>query len=230
MTNKKAIVVTGSNRGIGKEICRQLAQLGHTVIATGRNKEAVTEAVSKFEGDIKAYTLDVSNPDSILNFAQQLAKDVNHIDSLINNAAIMGNDPISRFNLPELESGLTTNFYGPVKLTGALFSLLEKSSDARVVNISSGMGELASMQQGGYGAYRMSKWALNGFTMLLAADLRSKPNIKVVAMCPGWVKTDMGGAGASRSVEQGADTAIWLSTDGVIKTGTFYRDRKPVPW
>jgi NAD(P)-dependent dehydrogenase (short-subunit alcohol dehydrogenase family) len=110
-----------------------------------------------------------------------------------------------------------------------IFCLLKKSADARIINLSSGMGELDSLRTGGYGAYRLSKTSLNAFTILLAFELE-RDSIKVFAMCPGWVQTDMGGKGATRPVEKGAETAVWLTTDNQPATGKFYRDKKVIDW
>jgi NAD(P)-dependent dehydrogenase (short-subunit alcohol dehydrogenase family) len=107
--------------------------------------------------------------------------------------------------------------------------LLKKSADARIINLSSGMGELESLRSGGHGAYRLSKTSLNAFTILLASELQYS-KIKVFAMCPGWVKTDMGGKKATRPVEKGAETAVWLATDDQPVTGKFYRDKKVIDW
>jgi NAD(P)-dependent dehydrogenase (short-subunit alcohol dehydrogenase family) len=139
----------------------------------------------------------------------------------------MGEKNMLKFDLEEMRNVLETNFWGAVTLTKHLFPLLKKSDDARIINVSSGMGEMSGMQSGGYAAYRMSKWMLNGFTMLLDGEL-GRNKIKVYSMCPGWVRTDMGGVGATRSVEQGADTATWLATGENIPPGRFYRDRQEV--
>ena len=129
--------------------------------------------------------------------------------------------------MEEVQEVLETNVYGAWKLTQAMLPLLKKSKDGRVVNMSSQMGALDSLQ-GGYAPYRMSKTFLNGLTILLANELKGQ--VTVNAMCPGWVRTAMGGPGAHRSVEEGADTAIWLATADKIPNGKFIRDRKVMPW
>jgi len=136
---------------------------------------------------------------------------------------------MSSFELTETADAMKTNFMGPVRTSKYFMPLLKKSADARIINLSSGMGELSSLQSGGYGAYRLSKTSLNAFTILLASELQQE-GIKVFALCPGWVQTDMGGKGATRSVEKGAETAVWLATDKQSLNGKFYRDKKVIDW
>lgn len=140
----------------------------------------------------------------------------------------MGNASMCSFDLSEINDAMNTNFMGPIRMSKFLLPLLKKSDDARIINLSSGMGELSSLRSGGYGAYRLSKTSLNAFTILLASELESA--VKVFAMCPGWVQTDMGGKGAPRTVAQGAETAVWLATDSKPVTGKFYRDKKVIDW
>ena len=149
---------------------------------------------------------------------------------LINNAGIFQDGNHTLETLPEevFDRTLQTNFIGPVKLTRALLPLIRKGSDARVINISSGLGAMNEMS-GGYGSYRLSKAALNAATQVYAAELMSD-GIKVNSMCPGWVKTDMGGAGASREVAHGAETAVWLATATDIPNGKFLRDKQVIEW
>lgn len=149
------------------------------------------------------------------------------LDVLINNAGIIGNRPAAAFDLEQVHEVMDTNLYGTIHLTRAMWPLLLKSADARVINISSGMGSLGDQSKGDYAAYRMSKWALNGWTLLLAGD--APEAVSVNAMCPGWVKTDMGGLGAERPVE-GAETAVWLATEKDIPSGKFWRDKAVIPW
>ena len=225
----KIAVVTGANRGIGKEIARQLHEKEFIVIAGSRNVDKGLKAISDLNIDAEVSQLDINDEQSIVEFAGHMKKDYGRVDVLVNNAAIMGDKNMLDFDLVQMRQVLETNFWGAVTLTKYLFPLLKKSDDARLINVSSGMGDIGGMQSGGYAAYRMSKWMLNGFTMLLAGEL-GKNKIKVYSMCPGWVRTDMGGAGASRSVEQGADTAVWLATAENIPSGKFYRDRGEVKY
>jgi NAD(P)-dependent dehydrogenase (short-subunit alcohol dehydrogenase family) len=152
------------------------------------------------------------------------------LDVLINNAGIIakGEAPALKVGLPVIRTTLETNMLGPLHLAQSLVPLLRHGTSARIVNMSSGMGELGD-NSGGHAAYRISKTALNAVSAILAAELRG--TIAVNSMCPGWVKTDMGGAGADRDVAEGADTAVWLALDAPDKlTGKFVRDRKVIPW
>lgn len=233
--NKKTAVVTGANKGIGFEISRQLGRKGFHVIMTGRNEallKAAAEKLSKEKLDVRTETLDVSSPESILKFKAFIEKEYGAIDVLINNAAIfVDRDPgasVLTADVENIQKTLETNVYGPLLLSQSLALNLAKKK-GRIINLSSGMGQLKDMQ-GDYPAYRISKTALNALTRMLASEL-AKSNVAVFSMCPGWVKTDMGGPNAERTPEQGADTAVWLATEAPFSlTGGFYRDRKSIPW
>ncbi|MBX7204013.1 MAG: SDR family NAD(P)-dependent oxidoreductase [Bacteroidia bacterium] len=175
-----------------------------------------------------ACQLNVSDPSSCDRFYNLLAEKFTSVDVLVNNAGIIGNKPATAFDMGQMQAVLNVNLLGAMYVTKALWPLLEKSKDARIINISSGMGSLQEVQSGGYTAYRLSKWSLNGYTMLLAAD--APAHIKVNCICPGWVQTDMGGPNAPRTVQQGADTAVWLASEKNIPTGKFFRDRKEINW
>ncbi len=234
MTGKLA-VVTGANRGIGFEIARQLGRGGMQVVLAARDEAKGQLAVSRLrrEGlDVNCLRLDVADPAAVQRLAGVLARDFGGVDVLVNNAGIMIDPKGSRVLDSKLETWratLETNFFGPLMLSQALVPLMLARGGGRIVNLSSGMGQLADMGPGSP-AYRVSKAALNALTRTLAAELKGK-NVLVNAMCPGWVRTDMGGPEATRSVEQGADTAVWLATlpdDG--PSGGFFRDRQPIPW
>ncbi len=226
---QQVVLITGTNRGIGLGIGKGIAALGWQVIATARTQAKAEEAARILGHGSLGIALDVTSEDSVREAADQVAKRFDHLDVLINNAGVMGNHAMQEFDLPQVSSVMDSNFMGPIRTSKYFLPMLRKSLDARIINVSSGMGELASLESGGYGAYRLSKTSLNAFTILLAAELRST-SVKVMAMCPGWVKTDMGGVGASRSIEQGAETAIWLSTAEPVKSGKFYRDKKIIAW
>lgn len=221
----KTAVVTGANRGIGKEIARQLVNKGWRVIATTRHLQQTNDT---HIGNLIPFQLDITNEKACEELALYLTQNFGQVDALVNNAAIMGNKKTTDFDLAQMHEVIQTNLFGLMNMTKALWPLLNKSEDARIINLSSGMGSLADMKMGGYAAYRLSKWSVNGYTLLLSAD--APPHIKVNSMCPGWVQTDMGGAGAPRTVEQGADTAVWLATEKNIPTGKFFRDRKEINW
>jgi NAD(P)-dependent dehydrogenase (short-subunit alcohol dehydrogenase family) len=220
----RVALVSGSSRGIGAEIARELAvDHGFLVYAGARNPEDVAE-----QDGIAPVRLEVIDQASVDAARDRIASEVGRLDSLVNNAGIYG-DPVGAadYDLDRAHEVLEVNTFGPWRLIEAFLPLLRESDVPRIVNVSSGAGQLSDMN-GGRAAYRLSKAALNALTRTLASDERW---VKVNTMCPGWVRTDMGGAAAPRSPEQGADTAVWLATlphDG--PSGGFFRDRKPIPW
>jgi NAD(P)-dependent dehydrogenase (short-subunit alcohol dehydrogenase family) len=224
-------VVTGANRGIGREIARQLAQRGDLhVVLTARDEKKGRAAAKELGVDF--LQLDVAAGRSVDAFAKLVGKSYGRCDVLVNNAGILADPRGSRVLDSKAETyreTLDTNVLGPLMLAQALVPLMKKHRYGRIVNVSSAMGQLSDMGTGSP-AYRISKTALNALTLILAADL-SGSGILVNSMSPGWVRTDMGGSGAPRSVEEGADTAVWLATlpeNG--PTGGFFKDRKPIPW
>lgn len=228
MDNQKIAVVSGANRGIGKEIVQQLVAINYKVIALARKPESLSDISSEIDGLIITYKVDISSDASCENFGIYLKKNFEKIDVLINNAGIMGSKSMSEFDLEQISHVLNTNLFGAIRLTKAVFPLLKKSNDARIINVSSEMGALKSLS-GSHAAYRLSKWALNGFTVMLASEVGAS-RIKVNAMCPGWCKTDMGGFGAPRTASQGAETAVWLATSDSVGTGKFYSNKHEISW
>jgi NAD(P)-dependent dehydrogenase (short-subunit alcohol dehydrogenase family) len=228
------ILVTGGNRGIGLEICRQLATRGARVLMGARDAakgERARASLGPMAERIRVEPLATDDAQSIAACAARLAKDPGRLDGLINNAAIYDKGDAGAPTLPlaVLTRTFATNLHGPLLLIQALLPLLKAAGGARVVNLSSGMGQLSGMGPGS-AAYRLSKTALNGLTATMASELASA-RIAVNAVCPGWVKTDMGGAGATREVAQGADTPVWLALDAdPALTGRFWRDRAEIPW
>jgi NAD(P)-dependent dehydrogenase (short-subunit alcohol dehydrogenase family) len=231
--NEIIAVVTGANRGIGLEVTRQLAERGVKMVLTARKREAGQEAVAKLDRlGLKAdsFTLDVTDAKGIAALRDYLVKSFGRLDVLINNAGILLDEDGSglEVKLATVRATLETNTLAPLHLAQVLTPLLQRSTAGRIVNMSSGMGALSEME-GGYAAYRISKAALNAVTGVLAAELRGA--VAVNSMCPGWVRTDMGGPNAQRDVAQGADTAVWLALDAPQDlTGKFLRDRKVIPW
>ncbi|MEV5789999.1 SDR family NAD(P)-dependent oxidoreductase [Streptomyces sp. NPDC059980] len=220
-------LVTGANRGIGREVARRLAAEGHTVYLTARSAKGAADAAAAIGGrDVRPLRLDVTSDDDVT----AAARDIGALDVLINNAAITY-DTWQRAvsaDLDVVREAAETNLYGPWRLTRALLPQLRASAHPRVVNVSSEAASLTSMG-GGTPAYAASKVALNALTRMFAAELRSD-GILVNAVCPGWVATDMGGAGG-RPVEEGAASVLWAATlpdDG--PTGGFFRDGRPLPW
>lgn len=236
MTTRVALV-TGGNRGIGLEICRQLAKLGLDVVMTSRRLSAGEEARAKL-GDlgknITVVECDVTSQESIERCVLGVIQKKGRIDVLVNNAGILIDSKSNERSFFEasvatVSKTLETNTFGPMLMMQAVIPHMKKNKYGRVVNMSSGMGQLSEMN-GGFVGYRMSKAGLNVLTRIVADELGSEP-ILVNSMCPGWVKTDMGGEGATLGVEEGADTAIWLATlpDNGPRGG-FFRARKPIPW
>jgi len=233
--DRKVAVVTGANRGIGFEICRQLAAAGVRVVMTSRDLikgRVAARALQQQGSDVVFHQLDVTDPASVRVLAAYVVREFGAADVLINNAGVLLDPRGSRtldLRATTLRRTLDANLIGPLLLCQALVPLMRKRNYGRVVNLSSGLGQLSDMGSG-TPAYRISKTALNGLTAMLAADV-SGDNILVNAVSPGWVKTDMGGPEAPRSVAEGADTAVWLAQlpDGG-PSGCLFRDRKPIAW
>lgn len=233
---RRVAVVTGANRGIGLEICRQLSRRDELrVVLTSRNESkgrAAVEALRAEGLDVDYRQLDVTGEHAAKVLAHDLTESYGRCDVLVNNAGVMLDPRGSRIldsKLATYRETLETNFFGPLRLIQALVPLMKKGGYGRIVNISSGQGQLSDMGTG-TPAYRVSKTALNALTRTCAAELTGS-GIFINSMCPGWVRTDMGGAAAPRALPQGADTAVWLATlPKHGSSGGFFRDRKPIPW
>jgi NAD(P)-dependent dehydrogenase (short-subunit alcohol dehydrogenase family) len=224
-------LVTGANKGIGLEVVRQLAAREWRVFLTGRSLPSVRKAASSLGSLVTAVPLDITSRISIEAAYSVTSHTVNHLDVLINNAGILDQDEGSIFDLPakRLRRMFETNTIGALLVTQTFLPLLRKSPSGRIINVSSGAGQLSDTGTWAP-AYSISKTALNGVTAQFAAALANS-NIAVNSVCPGWVKTDMGGREAPRSVEEGADTIVWLAIEAPQSmTGLFIRDRKPIPW
>jgi NAD(P)-dependent dehydrogenase (short-subunit alcohol dehydrogenase family) len=222
----RVALVTGANRGIGLEVCRQLAQRGYAVMLGARDPAKGARAARQVGGDITAVALDVADPESV----RVAAAGLDRLDVLVNNAAILY-DTWQRgvdADLDQVREALDVNLLGAWRVTQAVLPLLRRSPAGRIVNVSSGAGALHDMG-GGTPAYRTSKAALNALTRVLAAELRAD-GILVNAVCPGWVATDMGGPGG-RPVADGAAGIVWAATlpdDG--PTSGFFRDGRTIDW
>jgi NAD(P)-dependent dehydrogenase (short-subunit alcohol dehydrogenase family) len=232
---RKIALVTGGNRGLGYETCRQLAELGLKVLLGARDlskgKSAANQLNEKEGLDVMFYQLDVSDQDSISNVIKEVDKEFGRLDVLVNNAAILYDTWQNAVNadLEVVNDALRTNLFGPWKLSQVFIPMMKSNRYGRIVNVSS---LAASLQYTNYGrtpAYNISKAALNMLTRKLAAELVNT-GILVNSVDPGWVATDMGGQGG-RPVQEGAKGIVWAATlpdDG--PSGGFFCDGKPVPW
>ena len=233
-TEARVVLVTGGNRGIGHEIVRRLAEQGLTTVLTARDLGKAEVAALPFERDglpVVARRLDVTDQSSVDELAAALEAEPGRLDVLVNNAGVLLDDSVSGTepDLDLIRATLETNLLGAWRVTAVLLPLMRRGGYGRIVNISSGSGQLSDMW-GGSPGYRVSKTSLNAMTRILAHELAGT-GVLVNSCCPGWVETDMGGPNAARSVAEGADTPVWLATlpdDG--PTGGFFRDRKPIPW
>ncbi|MBK8088810.1 MAG: SDR family NAD(P)-dependent oxidoreductase [Chitinophagaceae bacterium] len=229
----KVILITGSNKGIGFEIARECGKAGFHVIISGRNEERLNTALERLlKENINADSLlmDVSSRESIEKAAKQFSSKNLKIDVLVNNAGIIvkGDNRLLQNDKNLLEQTIITNSYGPLYVTKSFLPFIY--SPGRIIMVSSTGGALSRDVMEWSPAYCVSKTLLNAITLQLAYELRDK-NISVNAVCPGWVRTDMGGATAPRSVEKGAETPVWLATEAAQKlTGNFLYDKTEISW
>ena len=242
MQTKNVALITGANKGLGLEIAKQLGGKGCTVLLGVRSPQRGEDAAAflRSQGlDAHALTLDVTHPPSARRAHDFIKREYGKLDILVNNAGVMHEPTLRPSEVPvdTLRATFETNFFGVVEVTQALLPLLLLSEAGRIVNVSSSLGShaLHADPKGPYANYLVlgydaSKSALNMFTVELAAELRDTA-VKVNSACPGWVKTDMGGAEAPGTVQQGADTPVWLAmlpADG--PSGGFFNSRQPVAW
>ena len=233
-TDKKIAIVTGANRGIGFETCRQLSRQGILTILTSRDEgkgKSALKTLQKEGGDLHYHQLDVSDIKSITRLGASVQEKFGRCDILINNAGVFLDRGKSIFEVPIdiLQETLEINSVGALNMCRTIIPMMRKNHYGRVVNVSSSMGKMSTLG-GNSAAYRLSKVLLNAMTRLMADEVRDK-DIKINTMSPGWVRSDMGGLGAPKSLAEGADTIIWLATlpaDG--PTGGFFEDRRPTPW
>jgi NAD(P)-dependent dehydrogenase (short-subunit alcohol dehydrogenase family) len=234
MTTKTALI-TGSSKGIGFEIARQLAKNGFQVIISGRNESRLSASLAQLQKEnehehIQMLLMDVSNADSIVKAATIVSNRKIQLDVLINNAAIIEKQDRSLItqDFSTFENTLKTNVYGALQVVRSFLPSMHKP--AKIINISSGGGSMTDPVGGWSPAYCVSKSLLNAITRHLAYELASK-GISVNAVCPGWVRTDMGGSSASRAVEKGAETPVWLASEAPQElTGKFFRDKQQIDW
>ena len=232
--DKKIAAVTGGNRGIGFQICRDLAKKGFKVLLTARDPGKGNRSARNLQDeglDVEFYPLDVISTESIDKFSEKILAEFGRLHVLVNNAAILPDEisPALSVGLEEVRETIETNVYGVLRLSQKLIPPMIENNYGRIMNLSSGMGQLSDMGSG-YLAYRVSKTALNAVTRVLAQET-SGYDIQINAVDPGWVKTDMGGSNAPSTPEEGADTAVWLSTRPAGEpSGMFYKNRKILDW
>lgn len=233
-TNTKLALVTGGNRGIGYELVKQLASKNFKVIFTCRDHKTgheITESLNKSDLNATYLVLDLNNQDSIHQAAITVKEQYGRLDVLINNAGIYLDDNKRLVDMEPLtlEKTLETNFFGVYHVIRSFLPLMEKQGYGRIINVSSEYGEMSQMSYPGIGAYKLSKLALNGLTQLLASEV--KGNIKINAVDPGWVSTDMGGPTAPTTPQQAAESFIWLASIGSDgPNGKFFRGRTQIDW
>ena len=222
----KTVLITGAYRGLGYEVARQLSERGWKVILTARRRDRGSAAAANLNNG-SFLELDITDDGSVT----QAAKAVVNLDVLINNAALIaeGDQDVLTIRPEVVARTIETNALGALRVSQAFVPHLLKSSADRIVNVSSGAGQLSDMGTWAP-AYAASKTTLNAITCLLAAALKDK-GIAVNSVCPGWCRTEMGGSGAPRSVEEGAGGIVWLAADAPQdKTGLFWRDQEVIPW
>lgn len=236
MDADKVALVTGGNRGLGLETCRSMAAAGYRVLMGCRDLDAGIETVQSLENDrINAVQLDVSSQQDIDNLVRLIQTQYGKLDVLINNAGVLLDAKLGQpasivdADVDVLMQTLRINTVAPIAIINAMLPLMEVVDDARIINISSAMGQLSDMGSQ-YAGYRISKTALNAATLIFAAEL-DPAKFKINAVSPGWVRTDMGTDNADLSVAEGVDTTVWLATSADAKhSGGFYRNRELINW
>ncbi|MEP7071320.1 MAG: SDR family NAD(P)-dependent oxidoreductase [Verrucomicrobiota bacterium] len=226
----KTALITGANKGIGFTIASQLAEKNYRVFLTARKARAGKEAAERIGGETSFIHLDVTDEASIKAAAKAFGAQHGSLDVLVNNAGIIvdGDDKVLQLRARQWEETMRTNALAPLLVAQAFLPYLKKSKRPRIVNISSGGGQLDGGADGWAPAYCISKTALNSVTTQLASAL---PKFAVNCVCPGWVRTDMGGSNARESVDDAARDLVWLIDEAPQKlSGSFLRHRKPIPW
>jgi len=224
----RTALVTGANRGIGLAIARGLAERGVRVLAAARDVDKAHQAAGQIDGSVTGVALDLGEPGVVGEAAKQLADEYGPVDILVNNAGVLVKDDFEQLGLADFVQSLQVHLIAAFELIQTLGVPMRERGWGRIVNMTSGWGAFAE-DMGGPPAYAVSKAGLNALTVKAAQALGER--VKVNSACPGWVRTDMGGEQAPNSVEQGADTPIWLATlpdDG--PTGGFFRKRRPIDW
>ncbi|WP_391557739.1 SDR family oxidoreductase [Robertmurraya sp.] len=232
--DKQVALVTGGNRGIGYELVKQLSLSGFNVVLASRDHEMGNKAVQKLKElnlDVSCIEMDVSNHESITQAAITLNEQYGRLDVLINNAGVYldENENLLTMDPSILQKTMETNFLGVYHVMRSFIPLMEKQGYGRIINISSEYGAMSEMSSPRVGAYKLSKFALNALTRLVAAE--TKGDIKINAVDPGWVSSDMGGPSAPRTPREAAESILWLATIGSEgPNGGFFKDGKQIPW
>lgn len=238
--NERVSLVTGGNKGIGLELCKQLLANGHYVILTSRNEDKGKSAVaslSSISPNIEYQKIDLEKPELFDALVKTIKKQHGKLDTLINNAGInLENSANSDLevsalnpNYEDIQKMLLVNTINTIQLTNKLLPILSNSDDGRIINISSSMAQLKNMTKGSIG-YRLSKTGMNVMTKVFSEELKTS-NIKINSVSPGWVKTDMGSQNARLEVEEAVETIIWLATvEQLTLTGKFLKDKKELEW
>tara|TARA_B100000424_G_scaffold68299_2_gene50649 strand:- start:948 stop:1643 length:696 start_codon:yes stop_codon:yes gene_type:complete len=231
MNGKRNILITGGNRGIGFGLLKILSDK-HNVIITVRDNEKGKNALSRLvhsKNEVSYVVMDVNNPNSVISAVNDIVKIFDNIDLLINNAGIL----IKEYDLPAIETSeesilktFNTNTLGVLRVCKSITPMM--NNGGRIINISSGMGQLDDME-GGSTAYRLSKTALNALTKILSRELLPK-GIKVNTICPGWVQTDMGGQNATLTVQESASKIVDFALKDNFPNGKFLRHGEIIPW
>jgi NAD(P)-dependent dehydrogenase (short-subunit alcohol dehydrogenase family) len=228
---KRTVLVTGANRGIGLAIARQLAELGDLVLLGSRDLKAgedAAESLRRLGLDVTPVHMDLTIEATIDAAIKDIDNSGRQVDTLVNNAGVLHEKPLLELTDSEIEDSIAVHLTGPLRLSRLLMPAMVARGYGRIVNVSSDWGSFAK-GMGGPGLYGVTKAALNALTVRLANELPSA--LKVNAMCPGWVRTRMGGHGATRTADEAADTAVWLATlPDHGPTGGFFHDRKPIEW
>lgn len=232
--DKQVVLVTGGNRGIGYELAKQLGVNGFKVILASRDPVLGPEAAQKLRAsglDVSFVLIDVEDKESIRQAVITVNEQYGRLDVLINNAGVYldKNEKLLYMDPSILEKTMAINFFGAYHVMRSFIPLMEKQGYGRIINVSSEYGAVSEMSDQGVGAYKLSKLALNGLTRLAAAEI--KGDIKINAVDPGWVSTDMGGPSAPRTPKKAAESILWLATIGPDgPNGEFFRDRERIDW
>lgn len=231
MKNKLNIVITGGNRGIGYGLLNILSR-NHNVIITVRDEEKGNKAISDFssgDNQIDYVVMDVDDSNSVTRGSKTISQIFNNIDLLFNNAGIL----LKEYDTPTLDTSeesilktFNTNTLGVIRVCKAIVPLMQEGG--RIINISSGMGQLDKMESGST-AYRLSKTSLNAVTKILSNELLNS-GIKVNTICPGWVKTDMGGENATLTVKDSTNQIVTFALKDDFPSGKFLRHGEEIPW